>query len=102
MKKIVLLLILVLLTAPLKFSVMGQEQGQSTFVDTDGDGLSDAFELAYNETYFGIVYHLSPTNPDTDGDGLKDGDEFLVGTSPLLKDTDGDGLWDGEEFWMGT
>ncbi len=102
MKKIVLLLILVLLTAPLKFSVIGQEQGQSTFVDTDGDGLSDAFEMAYNETYFGIVYRLSPTNPDTDGDGLKDGDEFLVGTSPLLKDTDADGLWDGEEFWMGT
>jgi parallel beta-helix repeat protein len=78
------------------------------FVDTDGDGLSDADEVCLG---------TDPRNPDTDGDGLRDGfevrhgfapheprdgltdgDEVRVyGTDPTRADTDGDGLTDGEE-----
>jgi alpha-tubulin suppressor-like RCC1 family protein len=43
-------------------------------VDTDGDGLLDAEELA-QET--------NATNPDSDGDGVWDGDETLLGFDPL-------------------
>ncbi|MFP2964292.1 hypothetical protein ACLEPN_42965, partial [Myxococcus sp. 1LA] len=38
-------------------------------VDTDGDGLSDAEEIALG---------TDPNNPDTDGDGLPDGIEVHV------------------------
>lgn len=58
--------------------------------DTDGDGLTDGEEV--------LKYKTDPLNPDTDGDGLSDGDEVKVyGTDPLNPDTDGDGLTDGEE-----
>lgn len=56
--------------------------------DTDGDGLSDTFELKSG---------TSPINTDTDGDGLSDGIELHLGTDPLKKDTDGDVLSDFEE-----
>lgn len=63
--------------------------------DTDGDGLSDFFELA------------NGTNPrliDSDDDGLDDRAEILALTSPTRKDTDGDGLTDAEEIagWLYT
>ncbi len=74
--------------------------------DTDGDGLSDAFELWQS--------HTSPLLFDTDGDGLGDGLELgmrlddtgqlshlispdAILTNPLLPDTDGDGIPDGIE-----
>ena len=57
--------------------------------DTDGDGLSDAYEA--------WTLGTDPANPDTDGDGLSDGDEVALGTAPLGADTDGDGLCDGDE-----
>jgi hypothetical protein len=68
--------------------------------DSDRDGLSDAFEIAYG---------LDPNNKDTDGDGVRDpaedGDhdhlsnlgEQRAHTSPLLRDTDRDGVPDGRE-----
>lgn len=57
--------------------------------DRDGDGLSDADELALG---------TDPTRPDTDGDGLSDGSEVNdYGTDPLEVDTDGDLLNDGVE-----
>lgn len=57
--------------------------------DSDGDGLTDAEELALG---------TDPNNPDTDGDGLTDFEEVRVyGTDPLNPDTDYDGLTDGEE-----
>jgi len=59
--------------------------------DTDGDGLSDSFELAYG---FGI----NPLLYDTDGDGVGDGDEIAAGTNPRSGDTDRDGLTDAEEL----
>ncbi len=41
--------------------------------DTDGDGLSDAYENGYTD----------PLNPDTDGDAVTDGEEELIyGTDP--------------------
>lgn len=61
--------------------------------DTDGDGLSDYFEI--NAWPRGL--HLDPLTADTDGDGLSDGLELQYGTSPLHTDTDGDGLTDREE-----
>ena len=58
-------------------------------VDSDGDGLSDEYELRIG---------TEPMNPDTDGDGLKDGEEVLIyKTDPLNPDSDYDGLKDGEE-----
>ena len=57
--------------------------------DTDGDGLSDAYEA--------WTLGTGPANPDTDGDGLPDGAELSLGTDPLGADTDGDGVVDGAE-----
>jgi hypothetical protein len=88
-------------------------------LDTDGDGLIDAYER--------FVSLTDPAAADTDGDGLPDGWEvgngldplsgegnsgaagdpdddavpnwleLSLGTSPILADTDGDGLDDWEE-----
>lgn len=58
-------------------------------LDTDGDGLSNAFEGAFG---------TNPTNADTDGDGWSDFKEvFEKGTSPLQKDTDADGTEDASD-----
>ncbi len=89
--------------------------------DTDGDGLSDAFER--------LVAQTDPELADTDGDGMDDGWERQYGFNPLQNadvdgdadndgvtnlvesqhgsnpnssDTDGDGLPDGEEILKGT
>ena len=60
-----------------------------TRLDTDGDGLSDAYET--------LAFGTDPDNPDTDGDGLTDDEELDLGTDPLHPDTDSDGLTDGQE-----
>lgn len=90
-------------------------------IDTDGDGLTDAFEV-------NTLICASPTNSDTDGDlmpdeweyengmdvcvsnsnedsdldGLDNLSEFNIGTHPLMLDTDGDGIGDGDEVSMGS
>ncbi|MBU4201135.1 MAG: OmpA family protein [Verrucomicrobia bacterium] len=70
---------------PQKFVVAGGA------VDSDGDGLTDAEELALG---------TDPHNPDTDGDGLMDGEEVKkYKTDPLNPDTDYDGLKDGAEVY---
>lgn len=54
-------------------STPGSSFEDSTAIDSDDDGLSDA-----NEKVFGT----NPKNPDTDGDGYKDGSEVLNGYNP--------------------
>ncbi len=71
--------------------------------DNDGDGLSNAYELAYG---------LDPMNPadaassdawlDSDGDGITNYQEFLLGTDPMMKDSDFDGASDEDEVVAGT
>ena len=57
-------------------------------IDTDGDFLTDSYELALG---------TNPKKFDTDGDGLSDGIENSRCTNPLLADTDWDGIPDGED-----
>tara|TARA_R110001592_G_scaffold50449_1_gene156030 strand:+ start:20 stop:4822 length:4803 start_codon:yes stop_codon:yes gene_type:complete len=63
--------------------------------DVDGDGLSDAWELAN----FGNL--LASATDDLDGDGLSNLDEFLNRTNPNRADSDGDGVLDGDEVARG-
>ena len=60
--------------------------GNSSVLDTDGDGLTDDEEL---------ILGTNPNNPDTDGDGVDDGEEVNAGSDPLNDDTDGDTVFDG-------
>lgn len=65
--------------------------------DTDGDGMSDAFERTH-----GLSPAVDDAAGDPDGDGLANGDEYAHGTSPRVADTDGDGVHDGDEVAAGT
>ena len=58
-----------------------------TRLDTDGDGLPDAFET--------LVSLTDPARADTDGDGLSDAVEWNGTTDPTNPDSDGDGIPDG-------
>lgn len=63
-------------------------------VDTDRDGLSDAFER---------LAGTDATKADTDADGLSDSYEiFTSKTDPLLADSDLDGLTDSAELSLGS
>ncbi len=69
-----------------------------TSIDTDGDGIPDAWEVAHG---------LNPNNPidafeDPDRDDLTNLQEFQHGTDPHKADTDGDGIPDGLEVAEGT
>ena len=68
-----------------------------TAVDTDGDGLTDAYEK--------LVSHSNPNVPDTDGNGMPDGWQVLhfggIGTNPN-SDPDQDGLTNFKEYLYGT
>lgn len=58
------------------------------FLDTDGNGLPDAWELQS----FGRIGVVPDDDPDQDG--LSNLQEYALGTNPLNADTDGDGLTD--------
>jgi len=80
--------------------------------DSDGDGLSDAFEIAYDgdpSSYdpYPEGGDLDADDPDTDGDGVSDGIEIDADTDPLdpmnkPADSDSDGLYDYLEGVYGT
>lgn len=63
------------------------------YVDTDGDGFSDAYER--------YVALSDAEERDTDGDELSDYWEYVNGSSPIVADTDLDGLDDVvEASWI--
>ena len=62
-------------------------------VDSDGDGLDDAWEGAN----FGNLQQTASGDPD--GDNLSNANEQAAGTDPLAADTDGDGLSDFVELF---
>ena len=62
-------------------------------IDSDGDGLTDGYEVKVNGT--------NPIMMDTDWDNLTDGEEVLIYRSnPLSDDTDRDGVLDGDEVHL--
>ena len=71
---------------------LADEIGDDAEVDSDLDGLTDAYENEFDITV------LDPNNPDTDGDGLSDGEESKLGTSPGEVDSDHDGIADFDEI----
>ncbi len=67
----------------------------NAFVDTDADGLSDAWEYQH----FAHLRHDAHDDPD--GDGLDNAHEFRIHTAPDDVDTDNDGLDDQHEVTLG-
>ena len=67
--------------------------------DTDGDGLSDGFEVrtGWTEGYAGQQVYSSPTAVDTDGDTLTDPEELAKHTDPTTSDTDQDSYPDATD-----
>jgi hypothetical protein len=66
--------------------------GQVDFGDSDGDGMSDAYEKAN-----GLNPEVDDAAGDLDGDGLTNKQENDLGTKANSDDTDGDTLKDGVE-----
>ncbi len=99
----------------------GQPDAADTDSDEDGDGFSDAQEIAngtnplgandsdsdgmpdtYETAHGCLDAYLADAGTDPDLDGLSNINEFIVGTDPCFDDTDGDGLLDGPEARNGT
>ena len=60
---------------------------KTDLTDTDGDGLTDGYEVDTLKT--------DPLKADTDDDGLNDSSEIKLGYDPLKPDSKGDGVKDG-------
>lgn len=77
-----------------------------TSADSDGDGISDDLEDPDQDGLTNIQEQAYGTDPyvnDTDGDSLPDAYEVNVShTNPLLADSDSDGLTDDSELRLGT
>lgn len=83
-------------------------------MDTDGDGLSDGYEVYRKDPVMNLDYAIeqsnyeykstptSPTEIDTDLDGLSDSEEYSYKTSPTEIDTDWGGVDDFTEVKAGT
>jgi hypothetical protein len=65
----------------------------ATSADSDGDHISDGYEL--------LKLHTDPTRVDSDGDHLIDSLELALRTNPLDPDSDQDGRVDGAEHLTG-
>ena len=65
-------------------------------IDTDGDGMPDAFEIEHSGTGTGLVAGADLENGGA-GDGLTNLQEYENGTDPNDADSDDDGLEDGPE-----
>ena len=92
-----------------------ESSAPSPIADTDGDGMSDEWEIKYEgirpvpDTGVPSLNHLIPdADNDLDGDGLTNFEEYVGkdaippedskdSTDPTKRDTDGDALWDGWE-----
>jgi cell wall-associated NlpC family hydrolase len=59
----------------------------ATLSDTDGDAISDGYEISQ--------LHTDPTKADTDGDNVLDSMERALGLDPTNPDSDHDGRVDG-------
>ncbi|HEB55903.1 MAG TPA: hypothetical protein ENI98_06280 [Gammaproteobacteria bacterium] len=71
------------------------------YLDTDGDGLSDAFEVrGFSSRVNGawVQFVSDPNSADSDSDGLPDLLEYLLGSNPQSRDTDADKLLDFDEY----
>ncbi len=71
------------------YKFIGELPSFSESLDSDGDGLSDNYEVYFITDRF---------SADTDGDGISDYDEvYTIDTDPLKLDTNNNGKTDGEE-----
>ena len=76
------------------FDTIDFNENLPPYEDLDGDGLTNAEELALG---------TSPRNPDSDGDGLSDYEEiYIYKTNPQISDSDGDDIVDGAEILLNT
>lgn len=109
------------------FIVTKSEEGYSVdFIDSDGDGLNDIFELEigtdvnnpdsdedgltdYQEVYLtgtdplkydSVIEGVRDADVDSDEDGITNIYEIENNTDPLSQDTDNDGLTDYEEIFV--
>jgi len=91
----------------------GETGGDTTFADSDGDGIVDLLDQCA-DTPAGTTVDWSgcPEAADTDGDGVIDDDDDCPGTATdaevdangceIVYDTDGDGVEDGLDACPGT
>lgn len=70
---------------------------QGSAEDTDGDGMSDSWEISHGFN----PYCPADGSLDGDGDGLDNAGEYLAGSDPSNTDSDGDGVPDGAETALG-
>jgi len=75
-------------------TLLGEQQAGTALDsdDTDSDGMSDSFELAFNLDPLDAT--AGEATADADGDGIDNLTEFQLGSNPNDTDTDGDGITD--------